>query len=68
MLSVNARVEDEETEALLIYLEQRFGNNHIDKLELLSTARQWLELEDKIPTAFTPYQRRLSSHPSVAAD
>jgi hypothetical protein len=55
MLSINAQVEDEETERLLTYLEDRLGNNLMDKLDLLSCARQWLELEDKIPTAFTPY-------------
>jgi hypothetical protein len=55
MLSVNAQVDDPETEALLTYLEDRLGHNLMDKLDLLSCARQWLELEDKIPTAFTPY-------------
>jgi hypothetical protein len=56
MLSVNVQVEDHETEALLTYLEGRFGQNSMDKLDLLTCARQWLELEDKNPTAFTPYR------------
>jgi hypothetical protein len=69
MLSVNAQVDDPETERLLTYLEDRLGNNVMDKLDLLSTARQWLELEDKIPTAFTPYVwREKAPHPVAASD
>ena len=49
MLSINAQVEDEETERLLTYLEDRLGKNRMDQLDLLSCARQWLELE--VPTS-----------------
>jgi hypothetical protein len=56
------------TRTLLIYLEDRLGHNSMDKLDLLSCARQWLELEDKIPTAFTPYRaHEKQSALSVAA-
>jgi hypothetical protein len=69
MLSVNAQVEDPETEALLTYLEDRLGHNSMDKLDLLSCAREWLELEDKIPTAFTPYRaHEKQSALSVSSD
>jgi hypothetical protein len=69
MLSINAQVEDEETERLLTYLEDRLGKNRMDQLDLLSCARQWLELEDKIPTAFSPYvPREKQSALSVAGD
>jgi len=69
MLSINAQVDDPETEALLIYLEDRLGHSSMDKLDLLNHAREWLELEDKIPTAFTPYRaHEKQSVLSVAAD
>jgi hypothetical protein len=49
-------LDDPHTEDLLRYLHERFGDNVMDKLDLLSTTRKWLELEDRIPTAFTPYR------------
>jgi hypothetical protein len=44
---------DPHTENLLRYLDDALGDNYAHKLEVLSSARQWLELEDRIPTVFT---------------
>jgi hypothetical protein len=55
-ISFSVELNDPHTENLLRYLEERFGDNVMDKLDLLSTTRQWLELEDRIPTVFTPYR------------
>lgn len=45
-------VDDPHTENLLRYLEDALGDNQAHKLEVLNSARQWLELEDKTPTVF----------------
>ncbi|MGA3373526.1 MAG: hypothetical protein ABSC48_17395 [Terracidiphilus sp.] len=45
-------VSDPHTENLLRYLEDALGDNYVHKLEVLSCAQQWLELEDKTPTVF----------------
>lgn len=46
-------VTDPHTENLLRYLEETLGDNEVHKLEVLSCARQWLEMEYKTPTVFT---------------
>jgi len=39
------------------------------RLDLLTCVREWLELEDKIPTPFTPYRAHEKQSPlSVASD
>jgi hypothetical protein len=43
---------DPHTEALLLFLEDLLGDNEVHKLEVLSCARQWLEMEYKKPSAF----------------
>ena len=62
-MSIRFSVElnDPHTEALLRYLEDVLGDNYVHKLEVLSCARQWLELEDKTPTAFNRGDARIKS-------
>lgn len=50
-IHLSMEVRDPETENLLRYLEAEFGDNWAHKLEVLSCAKQWLELD--FPTAFT---------------
>jgi hypothetical protein len=54
-MSIRFSVEltDPHTENLLRYLEDALGDNYAHKLEVLDCARQWLEMEDRIPPAFT---------------
>jgi len=50
----SCELTDPHTEALLLFLDDLLGDNEAHKLQVLSCARQWLELEDKVPpTAFT---------------
>jgi len=52
-MSIRFSVElnDPPVENLLRYLKDQFGDNEVHKLEVLSCARQWLQLE--APTVFT---------------
>lgn len=54
------------TETLLRYLEDRFGDNNVHKLEVLCCARQWLELD--APTAFTRGDAHTKSSLLLVAD
>jgi hypothetical protein len=51
-------VSDPHTEALLRFLDDLLGNNEAHKLEVLSCARQWLEMDT--PTVFSRDDRHES--------
>lgn len=40
---------DPETEALLTYLEGRFGSNDIQKRNVLKCAQEWFEIKQPLP-------------------
>lgn len=50
-IQCSVQVNDPETEALLLYLESRFGQNASNKRTVLKAALEWLEI--KCPLAFT---------------
>jgi hypothetical protein len=56
----SVELDDPHTENLLRYLDDALGDNYVHKLEVLSCARQWLELD--APTVFTrdPAHTKLS--------
>ena len=59
-------VADPHTENLLRYLDDALGDNAAHKLEVLSCARQWLEL--KTPTVFNRGDSRAKSSLLVVSD
>jgi hypothetical protein len=64
----SCELTDPHTENLLRYLEDTLGDNYVHKLEVLNCARQWLELEDKVPPAFTRGEAHTKSSLVVEAD
>jgi hypothetical protein len=67
-IRLSVELDDPRTENLLRYLGDALGDNYAHKLEVLSCAREWLELEDKIPTPFTRGDAHLSSSLLLVAD
>lgn len=47
----SCELTDPHTEALLTFLDELLGDNEAHKIQVLSCARQWLELEEKVPPA-----------------
>lgn len=50
-IQCSLQASDPETEALLLYLEKRFGSNEVHKRTVLKAALGWLEI--KCPLTFS---------------
>ncbi len=65
-ISFSCKVNDPHTESLLLFLEDLLGDNEEHKLEVLSCAKQWLQLDT--PAVFNRGDARRSLSLRVVAD